>query len=418
MNVLILGGGGREHALAWKIAQSKKLTQLYAMPGNPGTAQVAINIEGSVTDFKTIGSVIEKHSIDMVVVGPEAPLVEGVVEALAKYDVKVIGPDAEGAKLEGSKAYAKAFMANQNIPTAAYIEVTADNLEAGLNYIRANSGPYVLKADGLAGGKGVVILDDIDTAQDTLREMLDGKFGAASSKVVIEEFLDGIEFSVFVLTDGERYKILPVAKDYKRIGEQDTGLNTGGMGAVSPVSFVNESLMNQVIERIIEPTIKEIQDRKITYNGFIFLGLINVQGEVKVIEYNCRMGDPETEVVLPRMQGDLLDMLDALGTDTFDRIENPIDPRYATTVMLVSAGYPEAYEKGKSIHLPEDQSEITLFHAGTKYDDGLETNGGRVIAVTAYGNDKQSALNKSMDMAEQIDFEGKYFRRDIGFDLG
>lgn len=417
MNVLILGGGGREHALAWKIAQSKNLNHLYAMPGNPGTAQVAINIEGSVTDFERIGSVIEEHTIDMVVVGPEAPLVEGVVEALAPYNVKVIGPDAEGAKLEGSKAYAKAFMANQNIPTAAYIEVTADNLEVGLNHIRATSGPYVLKADGLAGGKGVVILDDIDKAQATLREMLEGKFGAASSKVVIEEFLDGIEFSVFVLTDGQRYKILPIAKDYKRIGEQDTGLNTGGMGAVSPVSFVNDALMDQVVERIVEPTLREIQERAITYNGFIFLGLINVDGEVKVIEYNCRMGDPETEVVLPRMQGDLLAMLDALGTDAFDAIESPIDPRYATTVMLVSGGYPEAYEKGKSIHLPEDQSEVTLFHAGTKYENGLETNGGRVIAVTAYGNDKQSALNKSMDMAEQINFEGKYFRRDIGFDL-
>lgn len=418
MNVLILGGGGREHALAWKIAQSKNLKHLYAMPGNPGTAQVATNIEGSVTDFEKIGSVIEEHNIDMVVVGPEAPLVEGVVEALAPYNVKVIGPDAEGAKLEGSKAYAKAFMANQNIPTAAYIEVTIDSLELGLKHIRATSGPYVLKADGLAGGKGVVILDDADEAQDTLREMLEGKFGAASSKVVIEEFLDGIEFSVFVLTDGQRYKILPIAKDYKRIGEHDTGLNTGGMGAVSPVSFVDDALMDQVVERIVEPTLREIQERAITYHGFIFLGLINVDGEVKVIEYNCRMGDPETEVVLPRMQGDLLAMLDALGTDAFDTIENPIDPRYATTVMLVSGGYPEAYDKGKTIYIPEDQSEVTLFHAGTKYDNGLKTNGGRVIAVTAYGNEKQSALNKSMDMAEQINFEGKYFRRDIGFDLG
>lgn len=418
MNVLIIGSGGREHALAWKIAQSPLLEQLYTMPGNPGTATVGQNVEGDIFDFEGIEKFVEEHEVDTIIVGPEAPLVAGISDYFKDKNVNVVGPSKAGAELEGSKAFAKSFMKEFNIPTAAYVEVTQSNLQEGLAYISNNAGPYVLKADGLAAGKGVLIIEDREEAKDELSNMINGKFGDASSKVVIEEFLDGIEFSVFVLTDGERYKILPEAKDYKRIGEGDTGLNTGGMGAVSPVSFVDATMMKIVENEIVIPTIKGLQNRKIDYKGFIFLGLISVDGQPKVIEYNCRMGDPETEVVMPRIESDILPVIQALGTDEFDNLAIEVNPDYATTVMLVSGGYPEAYQKGKTITIPNEVSGSIVFHAGTKeVDDQLITNGGRVIAVTSYGEDKDEAIKKSLTNASKITFEGVNYRKDIGFDV-
>lgn len=422
MNVLILGSGGREHALSWKIAQSPKLDNLYIAPGNAGTETLGTNVALDILNFEEVADLAINKNIEMIVVGPEAPLVAGIYDYFkGRQDCKhilVVGPSAEGAKLEGSKAYGKVFMKENNIPTAAYGEFTAESIEDAKAHLQASSGPYVLKADGLAAGKGVLIIDDLEVAERELESMLSGKFGDASSTVVIEEFLDGIEFSVFVLTDGQRYKVLPVAKDYKRIGEGDTGLNTGGMGAVSPVPFVDAEMMQKVEQRIIKPTISGLQKREIQYTGFVFIGLISVDGEPKVIEYNCRMGDPETEVVMPRIESDLLPILRALGTEEFDELAMDLDDRYCTTVMLVSGGYPEAYEKGKKISGFELVEDSIVFHAGSKkQDDSVVTNGGRVIALSSYGATKDDAICKSMRNAEKIDFDKKYYRTDIGFDL-
>ena len=422
MNILILGGGGREHAFAWKLRQSSNLEQLYIAPGNAGSAEIGTNVSISPNDFEAIARFVQENHIDMIIVGPEEPLVRGISDYFLAHSqlssIPVIGPSQEGAQLEGSKAYAKEFMKELNIPTAAYQEFTPDTLEAGLEYITQQSPPIVLKADGLAAGKGVLILNDIKEAQQEFRAMLGGKFGAASNKVVIEAFLDGIEFSVFVLTDGKEYKVLPIAKDYKRIGEGDTGLNTGGMGAVSPVPFVDEALMKKVEERIIQPTIKGLQNRNIRYQGFIFLGVICVGDDPYVIEYNCRMGDPETEVVLPRLKTDLLELFQALANGTLGEVEIEINEQAATTLMLVSGGYPEAYEKGKVIQGLDTIQDSLIFHAGTRAEDGqILTNGGRVIAITSFGDQIQEALIQSKKNAEQISFDGKYFRKDIGFDL-
>ncbi len=422
MNILILGGGGREHTFAWKIQQSPHCSKLFIAPGNAGTATCGTNVALDPNDFEAVKAYVLDNEIEMVVVGPEAPLVKGIYDFFkndeALNGVSVIGPSQKGAMLEGSKAFAKEFMAKQNIPTAAYREFTANTLEDGLNYIATQTPPIVLKADGLAAGKGVLICQSIAEAQDELKEMLGGKFGDASSKVVIEQFLDGIEFSVFTLTDGYSYKILPIAKDYKRIGEGDTGLNTGGMGAVSPVSFVDEALMQKVENQIIRPTIEGIRQSDFEYEGFVFFGLINVGGDPFVIEYNCRMGDPETEVVLPRLQNDLVEMFIALRDGKLHQVEVEKDTRAATTVMLVSGGYPGKYEKGKTMSGFENVDNSILFHAGTKESEkGIVTNGGRVIAVTSYGNDFQEALKTSNQNAERINFEGKYYRKDIGFDL-
>lgn len=422
MNVLILGSGGREHALSWKIAQSPILNNLYIAPGNAGTMDVGENVNLDILDFDRIAEFALSERIDMIVVGPEAPLVAGIFDYFEQKDecrhIKIIGPSLEGSKLEGSKSYGKVFMQENNIPTASYGEFTSETLNEGIAHLRATKGPYVLKADGLASGKGVLIIEDLTEAEQELGAMLSGKFGDASATVVIEEFLDGIEFSVFVLTDGERYKVLPVAKDYKRIGEGDTGLNTGGMGAVSPVSFVDFEMMQKVESRIIKPTISGLQKRGIKYTGIIFIGLISVDGEPKVIEYNCRLGDPETEVVMPRIDSDFLPVLSALGSEEFDRLPLDQDPRTCATVMLVSGGYPEAYEKGKMISGVENVSDSIVFHAGTKMDgDNLLTNGGRVIAVSSYGESKDEAIATSMKNAEAINFEKKNYRRDIGFDL-
>lgn len=422
MNVLILGSGGREHALSWKIGQSPILNDLYIAPGNAGTSSVGHNVPLDILDFDEVSQFALSEEIDMIIVGPEAPLVAGIYDYFQEKSelshIKVIGPSLEGAKLEGSKAYGKVFMQENDIPTAAYGEFTAETLDQGVEHLRANKGPYVLKADGLAAGKGVLIIEDLTEAEEELKSMLSGKFGEASSTVVIEEFLDGIEFSVFVLTDGQRYKILPVAKDYKRIGEGDTGLNTGGMGAVSPVSFVDHAMMKKVEEQIVKPTISGLQKRNIAYTGFVFIGLISVDGQPKVIEYNCRMGDPETEVVMPRILSDFLPVLQALGTDEFDNLELAEDPRSCTTVMLVSGGYPEAYEKGKPITEIDKVEDSIVFHAGTKeVGEDVLTNGGRVIAVSSYGETKDDAITKSMRNAEVIQFEKKNYRKDIGFDL-
>jgi len=422
MNVLILGSGGREHALSWKIAQSPLLTNLYIAPGNAGTDDIGQNVPLDILDFDSIADFATSEEVDMIIVGPEAPLVAGIFDYFndkpALKNIKVVGPSLEGSKLEGSKAYGKVFMQENDIPTASYGEFTSETLDKGIEHLRATKAPYVLKADGLAAGKGVLIIDNLEEAERELKSMLDGKFGDASSTVVIEEFLDGIEFSVFVLTDGERYKVLPVAKDYKRIGEGDTGLNTGGMGAVSPVSFVDYEMMQKVEKQIIKPTIAGLQKRKIDYTGFVFIGLISVDGEPKVIEYNCRMGDPETEVVMPRIESDLLPVLAALGTDNFNNLPLHQDDRYCTTVMLVSGGYPEAYEKGKEITGIENVTDSIVFHAGTKQvADKILTNGGRVIAVSSFGNSKDEAIATSMKNAELINFEKKNYRKDIGFDV-
>lgn len=421
--ILLLGSGGRECALAWKISQSSSVETLYIAPGNGGTDKYGKNIAMSPLDFDAVGTFVKEKGITMVVVGNEDPLVAGIYdyfqadEELAK--VAVVGPSKAGARLEGSKDFAKGFMERHGIPTAKYLSVTKENIEEGINFLRSLKAPYVLKADGLAAGKGVLIPPTLEEAEKELGAMLDGMFGASSATVVIEQFLSGIECSVFVLTDGENYKVLPVAKDYKRIGEGDKGLNTGGMGAVSPVSFADDVFMAKVNDRIIVPTIEGLKKEQITYHGFIFLGLINVEGEPYVIEYNVRMGDPETEVVMPLIASDIVPLLRAATTGNLGSLSLEIDNRYATTVMLVSKGYPEAYEKGKLITGLDNVADSILFHAGTKKTPEGEvfTNGGRVISVTSYGETKADALARSFESIKKIDFEGKTFRRDIGFDL-
>jgi len=423
MNILLIGSGGREHAFAWKLAQSKRLSKLYIAPGNAGTGEVGTNVNLNPDDFAAVRDFVRGNSIHLVIVGPEGPLVAGIVdyfqkEPTLKY-IPVIGPSKRGAMLEGSKEFSKNFMLRHGIPTAAFKAFTVDDLEGGMEFLETLDSPYVLKANGLAAGKGVLICDELVEARIELTSMLvEQKFGAASEKVVIEEFLKGIELSVFVLTDGKNYKILPSAKDYKRIGEGDTGLNTGGMGAISPVPFADQEFMNKVEERIVKPTIAGLAKDNIDYKGFLFIGLMKVKGEPIVIEYNVRMGDPETEVVVPRIQTDLLDLFEAVADQTLDRVHLEVDPRTACTVMLVSDGYPGKYEKGKQIVGLENVRQSVVFHAGTKDAEGkVLTNGGRVLSITSYGENLTEALEHSYANAQVVNFEGKYFRNDIGFDL-
>ncbi|AWX44554.1 Phosphoribosylamine--glycine ligase [Flagellimonas maritima] len=423
MNILILGSGGREHAIAYKIAESSKINRLFVAPGNAGTSEIATNIAIGVNDFDAIKKTVLEKNINLVVVGPEDPLVKGVHDFFLEDEelksVSVIGPQKAAAELEGSKEFAKKFMMRHNIPTAAYQSFTSNNLEEGYAFLETLKPPYVLKADGLAAGKGVLILQDLDKAKAELKSMLvDSKFGSASATVVIEEFLYGIELSCFVLTDGTNYKILPTAKDYKRIGEGDTGLNTGGMGAISPVPFADDAFLQAVEQQIVKPTVEGLKKDNLPYVGFIFIGLIKVGDKPKVIEYNVRMGDPETEVVIPRIKNDLVEILLAMAKGKLDKIDLKIDKRAATTVMAVSGGYPEAYEKGKEILGIENIEDSLVFHAGTKSNNGkILTNGGRVIAITSYGKDFQEALQKSYQNMEKLHFDGMYYRKDLGFDL-
>lgn len=423
MNILVIGSGGREHTFCWKLAQSKKCKNLFVSPGNAGTSEIATNLEIAVTDFESIKNAVIKHKIEMVIVGPEAPLVEGIKEYFELDDklnqVSVIGPNKNASRLEGSKVFAKEFMNRHNIPTAKYSEFNSRSIQKGFDFLETMNPPYVLKADGLAAGKGVLIIDNINDAKLELEAMLiNKKFGKASEKVVIEEFLDGIELSCFVLTDGDTGITLPMAKDYKRVGEKDKGLNTGGMGAVSPVPFVDEEFIKKINDRIIEPTLKGLKKDDLPYQGFVFIGLINVKGDPKVIEYNVRMGDPETEVVIPRIKNDLVSLFEATVNKTLSNIKLEIDPRTATTVMSVSGGYPEAYVKGHEIFGIRDVKDSIVFHSGTAIKNQKTiTSGGRVLTVTGLGSNMTEALKKSYDGLKEISFNGMYYRKDIGFDL-
>ena len=423
MTILLLGSGGREHAIAWKMLQSPKCKKLFVAPGNAGTNEIATNVDLNILDFIQIKEFVLNNKVEMVVVGPEDPLVAGIFDFFKNdqslKNISVIGPSKNGAQLEGSKEFAKQFLVRHNIPTAAYDSFTAETVEQGCQFLTTLQPPYVLKADGLAAGKGVLIIDNLAKAQQELRNMLvNKKFGDASSKVVIEEFLDGIELSCFVLTDGKNYKILPTAKDYKRIGEGDTGLNTGGMGAISPVPFADKVLLEKIETRIVKPTIDGFFKDKITYKGFVFIGLINVKGEPIVIEYNVRMGDPETEVVIPRLKTDLVSLFEAVANETLNEIDLEIDARSAATIMLVSGGYPEDYEKGKVISGIENVQDSIVFHAGTKLSNSqIVSNGGRVLAITSFGDNFDEATKKSYQNIEKLHFDKMYFRTDIGKDL-
>lgn len=423
MKVLLLGSGGREHAFAWKIAQSSTLEELYIAPGNAGTRAHGTNVDINTTDFEAVKAFVLEKKINMVVVGPEDLLVLGIHDFFLADDqlknIPVIGPDKEGAQLEGSKDFSKKFMARHNIPTAKYATFTKDTLEEGYAFLESLKPPFVLKADGLCAGKGVLILDNLPEAKAELKNMLaDAKFGEASSRVVIEQFLKGIELSVFVITDGDSFKILPEAKDYKRIGEGDQGLNTGGMGAISPVPFADETFKEKIKNQIIIPTVKGLKSEGIVYKGFIFFGLISVKGEPYVIEYNCRMGDPETEVVIPRLKSDILDLFEGVASGTLSERDVLFDDRSACTVMMVSGGYPEAFEKGKQIYGLNAVTDSIVFHAGTSADGpAVMSNGGRVLSITSYGKDLNVALRRSYDTAEKIEFENAYYRTDIGFDV-
>lgn len=423
MNILVLGSGGREHAFAWKISQSSRCDKLFVAPGNAGTAQIATNVNIGVNDFEGIKSLVLSEKIELVIVGPEDPLVNGIVDFF-KADkslkkIKIIGPDASGARLEGSKDFSKDFMNKYGVPTAYSKTFTVETLNEGLEYLAANTGPYVLKADGLAAGKGVIITESVSEAQESLKDMLEGeKFGAAGSKVLIEQFLKGIELSVFVLTDGTNYVILPEAKDYKRIGEGDTGLNTGGMGAVSPVPFASTEFLNKVEEQVVKPTLHGLKEEGIHYVGFIFIGLMNDNGTPSVIEYNVRMGDPETEVVIPRIKTDLVRLFSAAAKGTLDKIKLSITEKHAVTTMVVAGGYPEEYKKGDLMEIPDAPNDTIVFHAGTKaQDDKITTNGGRVIALTGMGRTMVSAIEKSQKLARKVKFKNRYYRKDIGLDL-